>query len=71
MGSMKPTWINYLEAATVGVVGRGSHGIASRCVECRWSRQGWGRCGGFGEGCLVKAAPREPVLRPKRGPQRP
>lgn len=71
MGSMKPTWINYLEAATVGVVGRGSHGIASRCVECRWSRQGWDPCGGFGEGCLMKAAPREPVLRPKRGPQRP
>ena len=68
---MKPAWMNFLETATVGVVGRGSHGIASRCVECRWSRQGWDPCGGFGEGCLVKAAPREPVLRPKRGPQRP
>lgn len=68
---MKPAWMNFLETATVGVVGRGAHGIASRCVECRWSRQGWDPCSGFGEGCLMKAAPGEPVPPPKGQPPQP
>lgn len=68
---MKPTWMNFLETATVGVVGRGLHGIASRCVECRWSRQGWDPCGGFGEGCLMNAAAEEPVPVTKARPGRP
>jgi hypothetical protein len=68
---MKPTWMNFLETATVGVVGRGSHGVASRCVECRSSRQGWDLCSGFGEGCLMKVAPEGPVPAPKGRPPQP
>jgi hypothetical protein len=46
-----------LQTAVVGVVGRGGTGIVSRCSECRWERLGWGPCGGFGEGCLVRREP--------------
>lgn len=64
---MKPAWKNFLETAAVGVVGRGRHGIASRCLECRWSGRAEEACGGFGEGCVLKAhaepAPDEPKKR--------
>ena len=68
---MAPIALRLFEAAAVGVIGMGAGaGAVKRCMECPWTRLGWGACGGFGEGCLTRQEPedKEPGARSQEKP---